>query len=75
MIGAPDDFGFLSPFPEEGPFAFWLPESSETREGDDGKKQLKIAEKKAIVNFVSTVLITSFSVVLSNKLGNVSWYE
>lgn len=54
MIGAPDDFGFLSPFPEEGPFAFWLPESSETREGDDGKKQLKIAEKKAIVNFAST---------------------
>ncbi|KAI8545777.1 hypothetical protein RHMOL_Rhmol07G0064600 [Rhododendron molle] len=52
-IGAVADFEFPSPFrvPEELPFAFWLPESSETRDGDDGKKQLKTAEKDTIVLF------------------------
>lgn len=48
-IGALADFDFPSPFPEELPFASWLPESSETRDGDDGKKQLKTAEKDTII--------------------------
>lgn len=50
-IGALAAFEFPSCFPKELPFAFWLPESSETRDGDNGKKQLKTAEKDTIVLF------------------------
>ncbi|CAL5330857.1 unnamed protein product [Camellia sinensis] len=48
-IGAPfDDFEFLLSFPIEATLTCWLPVLSETRAGDDGKKQLKMAEKTTI---------------------------
>ncbi|GMP41608.1 hypothetical protein CsSME_00011653 [Camellia sinensis var. sinensis] len=49
-IGAPfDDFEFLLSFPIEAAFTCWLLASSETCSGDDGKKQLKMAEKRTIL--------------------------
>ncbi|KAH7863979.1 hypothetical protein Vadar_024288 [Vaccinium darrowii] len=59
-IGAPNDFKLLSPFLEDCPFSFRLPESSDTRDDTNSRKQLKTAEKKTIGLDFGVLPFTSF---------------
>ena len=65
MIGAPLDFDdLLSSLTDESAFIFWLPTSSKTRDDDDGTKQAKIAENRAMVlNFFFLSSLTALKYV------------
>ena len=66
-IGAPLDFDdLLSSLTDESAFIFWLSASSETRDDDDGTKQAKIAENRAMV-FKKKKILSSWTISLESK--------
>ena len=73
-IGAPLDFDdLLSSLTDESAFIFWLSASSETRDDDDGTKQAKIAENRAMVlEKKNSFLLDNTQICGSSKKGTAA---